>query len=449
MIVTICLPAYFSCNNTSIDKPYPDPDPDPIDTIVAPPDHTIRGQVYSLPENYSLLKKILKQSGGSETLADTTQTYTFFVQENADFAAAEIYSTGDLLAKLRAATPAVESDSLLLDRFIDYRTLSGAIETDSLLKMPLLETLVADEKIFLSLDYSQSPGVLKINDLNGHLIAPDAVLDSESEYSNRNCSNGIIHKISGNLWIKDRKPYRIYWDIAEQPEIRALSNFRQPGCAASFYPGDLSEITWEARPGTPTILAQIHYYCGTIPQDINVFDTKSQYVYADYLRFSLDLGAIPWLELKTPVLIKGTYKVWICYRREKEIDLKTTFKQEEQDDQVLPYIFDTSKYMPDPDADGFSHEAIEMQGWKMYNAKKYERVVCSHLIGVIDVQSTGRHTLRFEATTNRQSSILCSFDMIQFIPVDENQLWPRVDMLGNWIGADVEECKIFPYEECF
>jgi len=449
IISTLCMLCYSGCSKSPSTE---EPQPEPNDTIPAPVDYTIRGQILSLPENYSLLKTILKQSGLSETLADTTQSYTFFIQDNADFATADIYSIGDLLAKLHAATPEVTSDSLLPARFIAYRTISGAIETDSLFKMSELETLVAGEKIFLSKDYSDPQSTLKINDLNGHLTAPDATLDSASEYSNLRCSNGIIHKIDGNLWIKKRKPYRIYWDIAEQPEIMALPNFRQPGCHADYNAGELSEIKWQEAPMCPWIYPQICYYCGTMPQDISAFNEKSQYVYGDYLRFNLDPFAIQWIEFKTPVLIGSDegveYKVWICYRRELECDMKTTFKQDGYDDQIMPDIFDTSIYLPDPYAGGNTPETIEQEGWKIYNAKKYNSVVCSHLLGTVKVYATGRHILRLEPTSNIRVEQQGSFDMIQFIPVDEDQLWPRVDMLGKWIGADVEECNIFPYEEC-
>jgi len=449
IIGMICLLGYSGCNKSPlIDEPQPEPN----DTIAAPVDYTIRGQILSLPDNYSLLKEILKQSGLAEALADTTQSYTFFIQNNTDFAAADIYSISDLLTQLRTAAPEVKDDSVLLARFIAYRTISGTIETDSLFKMPLLETLVAGEKIFLSLSKNDSQSVLKFNDLNGHLTAPDAVLDNESEYSNHVCSNGVIHKINGNLWVKNRKPYRIYWDIAEQPEIMALPNFRQPGYGADYNVGELSEIKWQVNSGMPLVYSQIFYYCETMPQDISAFNEKSQYVYGDILSFTLDLSSTQWIEFKTPVLIGSpdgvAYKVWLCYRRELSCEMKVTFKQDGQDDQVMPDIFDTSAYMPDPYAEGSSPELIEAQGWKMYNAKKYSSVICSHFLGTIKVYTTGRHTLRLEPTSVHWPGNSGSFDMIQFIPADENQLWPRVDMLGNWIDKDVEECNIFPYEEC-
>jgi hypothetical protein len=99
--------------------------------------------------------------------------------------------------------------------------------------------------------------------------------------------------------------------------------------------------------------------------------------------------------------------------------------------------------MPNPEAEGSSHELIELDGWKQYNAKKYNSVVISHLLGTIVVETTGRHTLRFDVVSSAHS-YEGSWDLIEFIPVDEDQLWPRVDMKGNWIGQEVPVCEIFP-----
>ena len=124
--VSVCC---FSCEKMPTQPETPEL---PIDT---PDDYTIRGQIYSLPENYSLFKEVLKRSGLAKTLADTTQNYTFFVQDNAAFVSANIYNTTDLLTKLRVATPDIENDSVLLAHFIAYRTISGVVETDSLFKI--------------------------------------------------------------------------------------------------------------------------------------------------------------------------------------------------------------------------------------------------------------------------------------------------------------------------
>lgn len=428
-----------------------------IDHVLTPPDsitESITARVRALPTaNFSLFQEAFERSGMADLLAQNNkgQWKTLFVQDNDAYAAAGIHNLAELIADLKVNTPAVENEDTLLRNYIGYHTVPRLEYVADLLVVSSLETLVKNQVITFTRSINNSQTQILLNELKlGQTTEPGIPLDRNSEYSDWTCSNGVIQKINGNTQIKVRSAYRIYWDIAEQPEIMALRNFRKPGCSADYNPGDLSEINWKYKSGTPVAQQQIHYYCGTVPQNIAAFDEKSQYVYADYLRLNLDLGAIQWMEMKTPVLIGSeegtTYKVWICYRRELECYVKTSFKQEGKDDQIMPYIFDMSLYTL---ASTYSApEVAELEGWKMYNAKKFSSVVISRLLGNIKVYTTGRHTLRLEPTTSRRVGQLGSIDMIQFIPVDDNQLWPRVDMKGEWIYSDKQSCEIWPLEEC-
>lgn len=428
-----------------------------IDHVLTPPDsitESITARVRALPTaNFSLFQEAFERSGMADLLAQNNkgQWKTLFVQDNEAYAAAGIHNLAELIADLKVNTPAVENEDTLLRNYMGYHTVPRLEYVADLLVVSSLETLVKNQVITFTRSINNSQTQILLNELKlGQTTEPGIPLDRNSEYSDWTCSNGVIQKINGNTQIKVRSAYRIYWDIAEQPEIMALRNFRKPGCSADYNPGDLSEINWKYKSGTPVAQQQIHYYCGTVPQNIAAFDEKSQYVYADYLRLNLDLGAIQWMEMKTPVLIGSeegtTYKVWICYRRELECYVKTSFKQEGKDDQIMPYIFDMSLYTLASTSS--APEVAELEGWKMYNAKKFSSVVISRLLGNIKVYTTGRHTLRLEPTTSRRVGQLGSIDMIQFIPIDEDQLWPRVDMKGEWIYSDKKSCEIWPLEEC-
>jgi Secreted and surface protein containing fasciclin-like repeats len=425
-----------------------------IDRVLTPPDpvtESITARLRSLPDNFSLMKEVFERSGMAETLAENVkgEWKTLFIQDNDAFAEAGISNIDELIADLRLNTPAIDDENTLLYNYMAYRTIPRLQYVADLLGASSFETMVKNQVITFSRKFGETETKVLLNEIT-ELQELGVELDRNSEFSDWSCSNGVLQKISGNIQIKVRSAYRIYWDIAEQPEIVALRNFRKPGCDVQFNVGDLSEITWQFKSSAPARQQQIGYYCGTIPQNIAAFDAKSQYVYGDYLRFCLDPGAIQWMEMKTPVLIGSeegiAYKIWFCWRRELECDMKTTFKQEGKDDQILPYIFDLAVYGPVECRD--NPQLAEQDGWKMYNAKRFESVFNSHLLGTIKVYTTGRHTLRLEPTRSRRVGQLGSVDMIQFIPVDEDQLWPRVDVRGNWIGPEVPTCEIWPPEEC-
>ncbi|MBN2613394.1 MAG: fasciclin domain-containing protein [Bacteroidales bacterium] len=409
-----------------------------IDQVLTPPENSITDAIRALPEDYSLMKTLFERSGWADSLDKEIedQWFTFFIQDNEAFNNAGIYDEEDLLEQLRVNTPEVTDDEELIRNYIGYHGINNLLYIADLMVISSMNTLVPKQII----TFKRNLDVILLNELvQGKFNEPGIPLIRESDYSDLSCSNGVIQKIDGNIVIKNRTAYRIYWDLTEQPEIIANKGFRKAGTSLKFNPGDLSEITWGGK--AP---AQIEYYCGGYS---NVLDEKFQYVYGDYLRFVLHPNVTSWVEFKTPVLIEGKYKVWLCYRRELDATVKSTFKQEGKDDQVLPYVFDMAAYMSNPEAEGSSHELIEIEGWKQYNAKKYNSVVCSHILGIIDVQSTGRHTLRIETTGTRHNNP-GNWDVIQFIPVDDDQLWPRMDIKGNWIEKDVPNCQIWPPTPC-
>ena len=145
-----------------------------------------------------------------------------------------------------------------------------------------------------------------------------------------------------------------------------------------------------------------------------------------------------------PVLTEGTYNVWVCWRRGGTANrkFKTTFIQDGKEDQVLPNVFDLAAYFSAES----SPEVNLNNNMKQYNAKYKSSVFCSGNLGAIKVDMTGRHTLRLDALTTGDSQSAW-WDMIQFIPVDQDQLWPRFDIEGNAIYPTTPCNEIAPIDQ--
>jgi uncharacterized surface protein with fasciclin (FAS1) repeats len=408
-----------------------------IDEVLTPPVQSVADRINELPDaEYSLLKTFFELSELEDTLSVEKEDhwFTFFIQDNEAYKEAGILNVDDLLAQLHESRPDVEDDALLIRDYITYHCVNDLKYIADLMVISSLQTMAPKQVI----TFKRNLDVILLNEfVQGQTVEPGVTLDRASDYSDWSCSNGVIHKINGNIQIKNRAAYRVYWDLAEQPEIMALKNFRKAGANVTFASDELADITWGGKSGFT-----VGYYCSGYS---TTFSETNQYVYGDYIHFYMSQNAIQWLEFKTPVLVPGKYKVWLCYRRLHEVNLKSTFKQEGYDDQILPYIFDLSANMPDMNRDeSLTHEQLELDGWKQYNAKQFDARVISHLLGNISVETTGQHTLRFEIVGNSAHTQDGPWDMIQFIPIDEDQLWPRVDIKGNWFTKEMPACQAWP-----
>jgi uncharacterized surface protein with fasciclin (FAS1) repeats len=407
-----------------------------INQVLTPPENSITDAIRALPESeYSLIKTLFEESGWADSL-DTEKPenwFTFFVQSNQSFKEAGIDSKDALLERLRENTPGI-SDDVLIYNFIGYRAANRLMYVVDLLSASGIQTLIPKQIITLK----RNQDVILMNSFEQFNEAGTPIIRS-GEYTDLSCSNGVLQEINGNIEIKNRTAYRVYWDVSEQPELMAKSNFRKAGTNIDFARGELSEITWGGK--DPRI---INYYCSEYPTILNATD---QFVYRDLLTFGFHTNTTRWMEFKLPVLVEGKYKVWLCYRRLSETPIKFTFKQQGYDDQVLPYIIRMSEYNPNPATQG-SHEAVEQLGFKQYTAKAFAPVMVCRLIGIIDVQTTDRHILRFDAQTGGRASAgyEVRLDMIQFIPIEENQLFPRVDMKGTLFYDGMDPCEAWPYD---
>ncbi|MFL5745760.1 MAG: fasciclin domain-containing protein, partial [Niastella sp.] len=274
-----------------------------IDHVLIPSKKSLLDQLNG-NTNYSIFAKALKETGFDSTILkltyknDTTPNwFTVLAQSDAVYAANNIYSYDDLKKKYTTTNANVKDPKDSLHMYVGYHILTGLKFIADLVMTPAHETLVPQEVITINL---QGENVLVNYELVNNL--PQGILINRVN-SDIACTNGVLHDLNDNLYIKVRYPTPVYWDVAEQPEIMKLTSiFRKGGKSVVFNPGDLKDITWNA--GT------VDYFC-------NNPGSKDLFFWNDRLSFKTlrtSSGKMNWFEMTTPLIIKGRYKVWICWR---------------------------------------------------------------------------------------------------------------------------------------
>lgn len=398
-----------------------------IDNVLKINKRRVGEVVMALPDTFSIFKEIMTESGMIDSLNDASQNwYTVFLQSNGSFASAGIASRSDLIAKMAVAQPDYASDpATLIKMYAQYHCLKRlAYVTD--LSMSSAELTFAPNQV---ITFKTDLDSLIVNEYKSLTKFEKGVLvNKQSDWTDYSCYNGVLIDLNGYIQPVKRKAEAVYWDMADQPEIKSAKEFRRPNSSLVFKPGELSELQFGGI-NNPTIT----YWCGS-----GSYASNGQYVYFDNMTFHLRPNIVQWCEIKTPVLTEGTYYVWLCWRRAgANQKFRTTFKQDGKADQVMPDICDLAAYFPDK----ASAEVNLNVGWKRYTAKDVNSAMCSYRLGAIKVEYTGRHILRWDALGGNSA---ISFDMIHFIPADQNQVWPRFDMTGKAIYPGTTCIDIFP-----
>jgi uncharacterized surface protein with fasciclin (FAS1) repeats len=419
-----------------------------IDQVLIPPTLTTGEQVMALPDDYSMFKEIMQKTGWIDTLTNNKADgvwYSVFLQSNESLAVTGINNEADLLARLRIDRPDIltpgttePDDELLLWNFAAYHCVKDLRYVVDLARTGALQSQAPNQALTFLLVKDSVLVNEYSNQMTGE-IEKGVAIDKQSEYTDYSCYNGVLLDMTGYIGPKKRKAQALYWDIAEQPEMMKHSSFRKAtiGATASPYGRDLprfSEITIDYQAGLSSQDVVIHQYYYGAAYDANTCPANH-----DYLRIRFNNAKT--IDFKLPILTEGTYAVWICYRRSDvtTLRIKAILQQDGSDDQEIGTLalYNTFDINTPP-------EVLLNSGMKRYTAKNMAGTMNSLRFGTMEVKTTGRHTLRFE-TVDRGRGEGIGIDMLHFIPVDEDQLYPRFDMNGKAVFRDTPCCEIFPY----
>ncbi|WP_222707233.1 fasciclin domain-containing protein [Pontibacter qinzhouensis] len=383
-----------------------------VDRMLQPASQTLAQMLESKSE-YSIFTAALKETGLYNALnqlylngGNTERAwYTVLAQTDAVFHSHNITSYEELKAQYSTTgNPADPTDGLYL--YMSYRILKDPKYLADLVSSPSHETLAPQEVITSRLKGVQ---VLINEDIFNGVLEPGVPVERKA--SDNTATNGVLHTVTSDFEIKKREPVRVFFDLADQPEIRILPQFRRPGSGSVSFPAltSFKEIYVEGAGSS-----SITYNSGSST-------SADGYAYHDFLSVRMSANVARLVEFTTPAIVKGRYRVWIGFRRIIAAPVQVYFNNE-----VLPRTIDMQQWYPG----GIERETLA-QGAKLYI---HDRPGASYarLAGTIEVETTGRHKIKFVGLTNGPTGVH-QIDMIQFIPEDQDQLYPKLMRDGTLV----------------
>lgn len=406
-----------------------------IDHVLKAATKTVAQTIEANPD-FSIFTQALKATGYYDSLnivnnPDTLRRFvTAIAETNKALADSGIGSYAVLKARYsNTGNPMNANDSLHM--YVAYHIFNEARYLADIVSTVSIPTYQPLEVVTPKLD-GQS---VLLNDVffNGN---HEPGIELNRATSDVTASNGVVHSANAHFAVKIRVPVRIDFDVADQPELRKLTNvYRQAttanaitgtGGGTSFAKGTFADITWNANTSTTSTIA---YVC--MPS------TSTTYYgwRTDYLRLPMgNTSRNLWVEFRTPLLVKGRYKVWICYYRGRASTNNPAFPNRvEFDGQPMQRTFDFSEQKPV----GTTGE-LEALGYKQSTEAPLTNSApdinnVSRLVGTVDVATTDRHTVRITFLANSTGQELNYLDVIQFIPINDNQQRPLFARDGSLV----------------
>jgi uncharacterized surface protein with fasciclin (FAS1) repeats len=419
-----------------------------IDNVLRQARLTVAEMLKANPDNYSIFTEALEATGLYDTLnilpANNTvenQKYlTLLAETNQTLIAEGISSIDDLKTRYdKTDVKDLQNPANGVHAYVAYHILYGSKYFADLASAQAQQTLA-------------KPEILRTNFVNDQILINDEVFNNVYEpgvlltrvNSDNSAVNGVLHTIgpyspangqatTGHLPIKKREPFPVYWDVADFPEARAnIAKFRTPGAgridfnkASNTAPSPIKGWDWGKQKWGPVY-----------------WNATGAWVNQDHLNLPLGVSTRnDWMTFTTPLIVRGSYNVWVCYRRQNQSKAQWpssigTLARVLVDGVALPRTFNFAEPAPL----GSTAELAAL-GWKYYTsngntAKPYDlsrytatgdatgNPWVAENVGVIEIKTTDVHELRLEAVQGSQSTN--NLDMIHFIPVKwESQILPR------------------------
>lgn len=378
-----------------------------LDNVLVPAKTTIAKQLEANTD-YSIFVQALKETGYFDLLntvdaVPSKRWKTVLAESNKALADSGITSYAALKAKYSKGNPTSPTDSLNI--YIAYHIVPDIQYLGDIITSTSHLTLQPQEVISTQLINNEV--MVNEDEFNGVVEPGIRLVRSKSDNS---ATNGVWHDANAHFIAKVRKPTAVYWDLAMFPEI-----MKQPA-----YFRKNSTFTFNKQSADDKPIADIDWHFNGenyLRYEYSNSPTSTLHNFACYNDIlTIPLGApsnnnrATWVEFTTPPIIKGRYKVWVCYRNRNAVTINVRVNGE-----LMQRPVNLGQGYP-----GGSDAELESLGWKRYTTGGS---FAGRLVGVVDIPTTQRHKLRFEAISGTNRDL--HFDMVHFIPVEQHQFLPR------------------------
>ena len=383
-----------------------------IDNVLLPATKTIAKQLEEKPE-FSIFVQALQATGFFTKLntvdPDTSlRWYTVFAESNQAFADSGITSYAALKTKYsQTGNPALANDSL--NMYVAYHITKNIKFLGDIITVPVHSTLLPQEVVSIKLINQEV--VLNQDVFNG-VLEPGIKLDRPK--SDNAASNGVWHFAKAHFMVKYRKPTALFWDVSAFEEIMKLPAYYKKAnynfVRATEADNPIKDHYWGWGPLASTnTLSYLYSTTGSI----------TNYAYNnDVNMLPLGLPNRPvWWEMRTPPIIKGRYKVWICYRAQRQSASSNLLCQVEVNGVLMQRTMNFTENRP-----AGTDSELEAIGWKRY-VENTTNVFAARNVGTIDFTTTQQQIIRITPLNGTQNNN--NLDMIHFIPFTDNQILPR------------------------
>jgi len=383
-----------------------------IDNVLIPATKTIAKQLEEKPE-FSIFVQALQATGFYTKLntvdPDTSKRwYSVFAESNQALADSGIASYAALKAKYsQTGNPALPNDSL--NMYVAYHITKNIKFLGDIITIPTHTTLLPQEVISVKLINQEV--VLNQDVFNGVL---ELGVKLDRAKSDNASSNGVWHYAKAHFMVKYRKPTALFWDVSAFEEIMKLPAYYKKAnynfVRATEADNPIKDHYWGWGPLASTnTLSYLYSTTGSV----------TNYAYNnDVNMLPMGLPNRPvWWEMRTPPIIKGRYKVWLCYRAQKQSSSSNMLCQVEVNGTLMQRTMNFTENRP-----AGTDAELEAIGWKRYT-ENTTNVFAAKNVGTIDFVTTQQQVIRITPLNGTQNNN--NLDMIHFIPVTDNQILPR------------------------